>query len=201
MGDLLNGLGGGAGVEGKVRRVAVIGARGVGKTSISMRFCEDAFDDSYLPTIEDSYQATVCINNATYHCEVLDTSGQDEYSIFGAQLTIGVHGYILVYSVRDRSSFELLRTINEKLLVTLGASSVPRVLVGNQTDLESEREVSLSEGQAYARELACPFVECSAMTGHHVKDAFITLIRDMEPKPFISDAPNSEKKNDPCTIL
>ncbi|KAA8496115.1 GTP-binding protein Rheb-like [Porphyridium purpureum] len=186
--------------EGKMRRIAVLGARGVGKTSMSTRFCENTFDDMYLPTIEDSYQATIRINNQQYICEVLDTAGQDEYSIFGTQLTIGVHGFFLVFSVRDRTSFELLKTINDKLLVTLGASSIPRVLVGNQSDsIETEREVSYAEGESYAREIGCPFVECSAMSGENVTEAFVTLIRVMDPQSFKEQ--NTKRKEDGGCVL
>lgn len=37
-------------------RVAVFGAGGVGKTSIVLRFVKGIFNDSYVPTIEDTYQ-------------------------------------------------------------------------------------------------------------------------------------------------
>mmetsp|Transcript_552 Transcript_552/g.980 ORF Transcript_552/g.980 Transcript_552/m.980 type:complete len:211 (-) Transcript_552:74-706(-) len=197
-------------MDGKVRKIAVLGARGVGKTSISSRFCEGTFDDSYLPTIEDSYQASIRINNTLFICEVLDTAGQDEYSILGTQLTIGVHGFILVYSVRDRTSLEMIKYINDKLLVTLGVNSVPRILVGNQSDSSaSEREVSYQEGEAYARELQCPFVECSAKSGDHVKDVFVTLIRNMEPagtfgnpndKKISSNPSQKQNQNEGCII-
>ena len=53
---------------------------------------------------------------------------------------MGVHGYVLVYSIGVRTSFEKLKLINEKLVNMLG-SKPPRVLVGSMSDLENARRV------------------------------------------------------------
>ena len=34
-----------------------------------------------------------------YQLKIVDTAGQDEYSIFPQSLTVNLHGYVLVYSV------------------------------------------------------------------------------------------------------
>lgn len=51
-----------------------------------------------------------------------------------------MHGYVLVYSIGSRASFDKLKLINEKLLNMLG-SKPPRVLVGSMSDLEKSRKV------------------------------------------------------------
>lgn len=61
-----------------------------------------------------------------------------------------------------------------------GSNSVPRVLVGNQIDLEDDREVSYEAGEDLAAELNCPFVECSALTGQNVTDVFHSLLRAID---------------------
>lgn len=53
-----------------------------------------------------------------------------------------MHGYVLVYSIGARASFDKLKLINEKLLNMLG-SKPPRVLVGSMSDLEKSRQVVL----------------------------------------------------------
>ena len=42
-------------------RVVTFGTGGVGKTSLVLRFINGSFNDSYIPTIEDTYRK-VCIN-------------------------------------------------------------------------------------------------------------------------------------------
>lgn len=41
---------------------------------------------------------------------------QDEYSIMTSKHFIGIHGYMLVYSVSSKQSFEMIRTVRDKLL-------------------------------------------------------------------------------------
>lgn len=51
-----------------------------------------------------------------YSTEIVDTAGQDEYSILNSKHFIGIHGYMLVYSVSSLPSFEMVQVIREKIL-------------------------------------------------------------------------------------
>ena len=67
---------------------------------------------------------------------------QDEYSRLSRNASLGVHGYILVFSIASRQSLEMIRQVNDLLLSTLGdAPDVPRVLVGSMKDLAFQRQV------------------------------------------------------------
>ncbi|CAB1326832.1 unnamed protein product [Coregonus sp. 'balchen'] len=58
----------------------------------------------------------ITISGQEYHLQLVDTAGQDEYSIFPQTYSIDVNGYILVYSVTSNKSFEVVQVIHEKLL-------------------------------------------------------------------------------------
>ena len=60
----------------------------------------------------------------TYPKKLTDSSSQDEYSILNSKHFIGIHGYIIVYSVTSRQSFEMVRVIRDKILNHL-VRSVP----------------------------------------------------------------------------
>lgn len=60
------------------------------------------------------------INSQDYEVRLVDTAGQDEYSIFPVQYGIDVHGYVLVYSITSLKSFEVIKIIYEKLLDITG---------------------------------------------------------------------------------
>ncbi|XP_074391739.1 ras-related protein Rap-2a isoform X1 [Zonotrichia albicollis] len=72
-----------------------------------------------------------------------------------------------------------------------GYEKVPVILVGNKVDLESEREVSLSEGRALAEEWGCPFMETSAKSKTMVDELFAEIVRQMN----YAAQPD---KDDPC---
>ena len=55
------------------------------------------------------------INSQDYELTLVDTAGQDELTLFPSQYSIDVHGYVLVYSITDIRSFEVVGTIFHKL--------------------------------------------------------------------------------------
>lgn len=81
---------------------------------------------------------------------------------------MNIHGYVLVYSVENSYSFDMVKVINDKILNALGSDNVPRVLVGNKTDLTAERQVSTQQGQSLAAEWGCAFFETSAKNNQNI---------------------------------
>jgi Ras family protein len=81
-----------------------------------MQFVEGQFIESYYPTIEDTFNKIIRYNGQDYSTEIVDTAGQDEYSILNSKHFIGIHGYMLVYSVASLQSFEMVQIVHEKIL-------------------------------------------------------------------------------------
>eukprot|EP00735_Rhodelphis_limneticus_P005297 TRINITY_DN1707_c0_g1::TRINITY_DN1707_c0_g1_i1::g.25094::m.25094 TRINITY_DN1707_c0_g1::TRINITY_DN1707_c0_g1_i1::g.25094 ORF type:complete len:105 (-),score=11.22,sp/Q550Q4/RHEB_DICDI/52.88/4e-31,Ras/PF00071.17/3.7e-22,Miro/PF08477.8/0.00021 TRINITY_DN1707_c0_g1_i1:35-349(-) len=104
---------------------------------------------------------------------------------------------MLVYSITSRSSFEKIKIINDKLLTLLGNDKVPRVLVGNQTDLTYERVIKREEAQALADEWGCAFTECSAKLNEGVQESFEKLLGEVEKTMGHVEQPKDGK----CIIL
>jgi Ras family protein len=75
-----------------------------------------------------------------FNVELVDTAGIDEYSSLSRNAAVGVHGYMLVYSIISRPSLEKLRLINDMLFNMIGnPPSIPRVLVGTMLDAGDQR--------------------------------------------------------------
>ncbi|VDP02627.1 unnamed protein product [Soboliphyme baturini] len=94
---------------------------------------------------------------------------QDEYSLFPRSYTVGMHGYVLVYAINNRKSFDVVKVIYDKILDSAGQVdstgqiNVPLILVGNKLDLQHvEREVSTDEGRKLAEKWKAGFLETSA---------------------------------------
>lgn len=108
----------------------------------------------FIQTFEDE----ILIKNYLYQNDevkiiFVDSPGQNEFTPFlqnkyfiGKSLYIisllnnkGVNAYLLVYSIADSNSFDVIQHINSILLNSVGAKYVPRIIVGNMTDLEENR--------------------------------------------------------------
>ena len=85
-------------------------------------------------------------------------------------------GFVLVYSITSRGSFQQLEVFRQLMLKVKGPNLV-FILVGNECDRISEREVSKIEGLQMARSFNCGFLETSAKTAYNVERLFTDLVR------------------------
>jgi GTPase SAR1 family protein len=74
--------------------------------------------------------------------DVLDTAGQEEYSAMREQYMRTGEGFLLVYSITSRQSFEEIQTFQQQILRVKDKDYFPIIVVGNKCDLEGERQVS-----------------------------------------------------------
>ena len=115
-------------------------------------------------------------------------AGMDEHSRLSRNASVGVHGYVLVYSCASRASFEKVRFLNDAVLRVQGESpGVARVLVATMCDLRQQRCVTAEEGAELARAWNVPYAECSAKEGAGVADVFAALVREVERDSGVLD--------------
>jgi len=160
-------------------KIVVVGGGGVGKSALTIQLIQNHFIDEYDPTIEDSYRKQVTIDGETSLLDILDTAGQEEYSAMRDQYMRTGQGFLLVYAITSRGSFDEINAFREQILRVKDADHVPMVLCGNKCDLASERQVQTAEGQETAKNFSCPFLETSAKTRTNVDEAFFNLVREI----------------------
>ncbi|KXJ92884.1 rheb small monomeric GTPase [Microdochium bolleyi] len=178
----------------KQRKVAIVGSRSVGKSSLAVQFVDGHFVESYYPTIENTFSKVIRYKGQDYATEIVDTAGQDEYSILNSKHFIGIHGYMLTYSVSSLPSFEMVQVIRDKILNHLGTDWVPIVIVGNKSDLRPEqRQVSQDDGRKLAEKINCGWTEASARYNENVGKAFELLIAQIEKSQNPNEAPAGGK--------
>jgi len=68
------------------------------------------------PTIENSYRKQVEIDGETCMLDILDTAGQEEYSAMRDQYIRTGQGFLIVYSVASRSSFDAVANFRDQIL-------------------------------------------------------------------------------------
>ncbi|PKC14412.1 Ras2-like protein, partial [Rhizophagus irregularis] len=151
-------------------KLVLLGANGVGK------ICLNHFSGTYDPTIEDSYRKQVVIDDHPCILEVLPIKG--EYNTLRDQWIRDGQGFLLVYSISERSTFERIEHFWDQIARVKGTvDNVPIMLVGNKCDKITEREVSREEGMNMARRLNCEFIESSVLMCVNVERAFYTVVR------------------------
>lgn len=68
----------------------------------------------------EAFTKFIRLNSTEYEVKLVDTAGQDEYSIFPLQYSMDFHGYVLVYSITSSKSFQIVQIIYDKLLDMVG---------------------------------------------------------------------------------
>lgn len=160
-------------------KLVVVGGGGVGKSCLTIQLIQSHFVDEYDPTIEDSYRKQCVIDDEVALLDVLDTAGQEEYSAMREQYMRTGEGFLLVYSITDRQSFEEIMTFQQQILRVKDKDYFPMIVVGNKCDLDGERQVSTQEGQNLARQFDCKFIETSAKSRINVDNAFYDIVREI----------------------
>ncbi|CAG2106716.1 unnamed protein product [Medioppia subpectinata] len=176
--------------------IIVLGSAGVGKSALIVQFVQETFVDNYDPTIEDTYRKYMIVDGHHYMVEIVDTAGTRQFSAMREQYIRCGHGFVLVYSIADKSTFAEALAIRRQILeirangtdgetggtgVAVHPPLPPMILVGNKSDLIDEREVStFRAAHTVNRELnGCPFVECSAKCEINVSEVFTDVVRQI----------------------
>lgn len=160
-------------------KLVVLGGGGVGKSALTIRLVTDNFLDEYDPTIEDSYRKSVVIDDKGALLDILDTAGQEEFSSMQDQWMRDGQGFMLVYNIIARPTFEEVSVLYDKILRTKDMDNVPIVLVGNKCDLKDQRQVEYNEGQELAKSWNCSFFETSAKLKMNTEACFFELVREV----------------------
>lgn len=77
-----------------------------------------------------------------YIFSVLDTAGQEEFSAMREQYMRSGEGFLLVFAVNDRSSFDEIYKFHKQILRVKDRDEFPMLMAANKVDLEHQRVVS-----------------------------------------------------------
>ena len=175
-------------------KIAVIGKGVVGKSSLTYRFINYELPEGHEVTIEDRYKTDKVIENKSYKIEILDTAGEDDYQqMMDMWINFG-EGFLLVFAINDKISFDLIPKKRERVLKGKHGQDVPMILVGNKVDLKDKRQVPAEEAKKLAESWGIEYIETSAKTNINCNEAFEKLVVK------ISSSKVKKPKPCPCSI-
>ncbi|KAG5993662.1 hypothetical protein E4U43_003426 [Claviceps pusilla] len=146
-------------------KIVVLGAQGVGKTSLVMRYCKGAFDPSQITsTVGASFLTKRVIDSDSdtiVRLQIWDTAGQERFRSISRLYYRGANACILCYSITDAHSFAEMGVWLSELRRNLPNDVVLHV-VGTKADIvardPSARQVPFERCIAYVAENLAPGV-------------------------------------------
>jgi small GTP-binding protein len=155
------------------KKIALLGAAGVGKTSLVRRFVESLFDEKYLTTIGVKVdKKTLRVGAGDVTLMIWDIAGAEEHFAVPSSYVKGAAGYLLVADGTRPDTLDTAARIVEQVERDLGP--LPFVLVFNKHDLvESWRVDRSGDSRLQPRRVAT--LSSSAKTGENVDAAFQRL--------------------------
>ena len=166
-------------------KIVLAGDSEVGKTNILTRYTTDS--DKSIPTefesTEFANQKKKKLNNEKeIHLDIWDLAGKLGFkSQFLKPICQNSDGGFIVYDISKRKSFEnvdkwfnaLNRGLQENLTL---------ILLGNKSDLNSERKIPFEEGENKAKELNISFYETYASDFKNINNVFNELVKQIIKK-------------------
>jgi small GTP-binding protein len=162
------------------KKICLLGAFGVGKTSLVARFVKSIYSDEYLTTVGVKVDKTaISVGGEEINLIVWDLAGEDEFQKVQMSYLRGASGYLLIADGTRRNTLETAYMLQKRVLDTVGP--LPFVFMLNKSDLAHDWEIDEStvtecESQGWQ------VIKSSAKTGEGVETAFTSLTERMLSK-------------------
>lgn len=129
-----------------------------------------ASNERALRVTEEQLRAPVRTRRGPQSLLILDSAPLEGYRHVLELYSRAAHGFVFVYSITARDTFVEAFQLIDGIHELRKRGRIAGVLVGNKSDLESQRATTLEEGQQLAERYGLAFFETSAKSAMHVDE-------------------------------
>ena len=159
------------------RKVCLLGAFGVGKTSLVRRFVHSEFDESYHSTIGVKVDKKIIdVEGSELTLVIWDVAGEEEFFQIPDSYVQGAHGFLFVADGTRGDTLKTLKKVRERFQDSVGPR--PEIILLNKCDL-ADSWVITEEMEKDFSDAGVPFLCTSAADGRNVEKAFEILGRQL----------------------
>jgi len=159
------------------KKVCMLGASYVGKTSLVRRYVHNLFSEKYLTTIGVKIdRKLVSIGQREISLVLWDIQGEDQFAHILPTYIRGASGCLLVADGTRKDTIQTALDLASQVSATVG--EVPSLLIVNKADLESEWELMAKDIESLGQQ-GWTLIETSAKDGRGVEKAFMMLADQM----------------------
>lgn len=152
------------------KKICMLGATGVGKSSLVRRFVQSVYTDKYHTTIGVKIdKKTVEANGQTVNLMIWDVQGEDDGHKIRPAYLRGASGYLLIVDATRSETLQTAMAIQSNL--DKDFPDIPFISIINKTDLTDE--IKLTPKDLTFK--TWTILQTSAKTGDNVENAFKML--------------------------
>ena len=162
-------------------KIIICGDPSVGKSSLILRFTENAFRRHYIPTLGVHVSDKIFKVKDSYVQLVLwDIAGQTKFETMRQQFYLGSDGLFLIFDLSKTNSLESVANWYQDIQKQLeGRPELVGYIIGNKKDLAKYIKITSEKGSKLAKSLKLGYIETSALTGENVEYAFYTIAESL----------------------
>lgn len=159
------------------KKICLLGAFGVGKTSLVRQFVHSEFSEAYHSTIGVKVDKKVLqVGDCELTLVIWDVAGEEEFFQVPDSYVQGAHGFLFVVDGTREPSLSTMRSVRHRFQNL--DSPLPEVILLNKADLEDEWALDDDVEPGFeAKGQLC--LRTSAADGRNVETAFQKLAEQL----------------------
>ncbi|XP_042515967.1 ras-related protein Rab-21-like isoform X2 [Macadamia integrifolia] len=155
-------------------KLVLLGDGRVGKTSLVVRYVNNAFSEKQEATVQASYLTKrLVIEGVPITLAIWDTAGQERFHALGPIYYRDADA-LLVYDITDDETF--IRVKNwVKELQQMAPKNIIMAIAANKSDLVRSKKFELQEAESYAASIGAKIFVTSAKLGSGIDEVFLDI--------------------------